>query len=42
MRKFQRNVATVGGYKTGWGGWVLKPGYKSKGDWSDKSSRWHY
>jgi hypothetical protein len=32
----------VGGYTTGYGSVVLKPGYKSKGDWNDKSSAWHY
>jgi hypothetical protein len=40
--KFQREVGQVGGYKTGWGGWVLSPGYKSQGDWNDVSSRHHY
>lgn len=23
-------VADVGGYRTGWGGWVLRPNYKSR------------
>jgi hypothetical protein len=40
--KFQREVGPTGGYKTGYGGWVLKPGHKDKGDWNDPSSRWHY
>jgi hypothetical protein len=32
----------VGGYRSGFGSWVLSPGYQSKGDWNDISSRWHY
>ncbi len=32
----------VGGYRAGYGGWVLRPGYKDKGDPNDPSSRWHY
>lgn len=32
-----------GGYKTGYGGWVLRAaGNIDMGDWNDKSSRWHY
>lgn len=34
--------AGIGGYRTGYGAWVLSPGYQSKGDWNDPSSRWHY
>jgi len=34
--------AGIGGYKTGYGAWVLRPGYQSMGDWNDPSSRWHY
>ena len=43
-RKFRKHVAKLGGYKCGWGGWVLRPNYKSvdMGDWNDRSSRWHY
>jgi hypothetical protein len=42
QRKFFRQVAKVGGFRTGCGHWILRPGYQSMGDWSDKSSRWHY
>lgn len=42
MRKFCRLVAKVGGYKTGYGAWVLRPGYVSAGDFNDKTSRHHY
>ena len=39
---FQKKVCLAGGFKTGYGGWVLKPRYTSQGDWNDPSSRWHY
>ena len=42
MRKFQKLVTSVGGYMTGYGAWILSPGYVSKGDWNDKASAWHY
>lgn len=32
----------VGGYRSGFGSWVLSPGYQSRGDWNDPSSRCHY
>lgn len=41
-KKFGKHVAKLGGYKTGYGGWVLRPGYTASGDWNDKSSRHHY
>ena len=31
-----------GGYRTGYGAWVLQAKSTDKGDWNDKSSRWHY
>jgi len=31
-----------GGFKTGYGSWILRPGYQSTGDWNDKSSPCHY
>jgi hypothetical protein len=31
-----------GGYKTGWGGWVLQERYVDKGEYGDPSSRHHY
>ena len=42
MRRFCRLVANVGGYMTGYGAWVLRPGYVGTGDWNDKTSRHHY
>lgn len=41
-KKFGKHVAKLGGYKTGYGGWVLRPNYQPMGDWNDKSSRHHY
>jgi hypothetical protein len=32
----------LGGYRTGYGGWVLSPSYKSMGEFNDPSSRHHY
>lgn len=32
----------LGGYRTGWGGWVLSQTYQPAGDWNDPSSRHHY
>jgi hypothetical protein len=44
--RFCKAVETVadnfGGFRTGYGAWILRPGYESKGDWNDSSSRWHY
>jgi hypothetical protein len=31
-----------GGFYTGYGALILRVGYKSKGDWNDPSSEWHY
>ena len=31
-----------GGYKCGYGGWVMREGVESSGDWNDVSSRHHY
>lgn len=42
MELFCSEVANWGGYKTGYGAWVLQEGYVSKGDWNDKSSAHHY
>jgi hypothetical protein len=39
---FQKRVAQWGGYRTGYGAWVLRPSYKSKGDPSDPTSAWNY
>jgi len=39
---FQKHVTRVGGFKTGYGAWILRPGYKSMGEWGDPGSRWHY
>lgn len=32
----------IGGYKTGYGAWVLSSGYQDRGDWNDRTSAWHY
>jgi len=32
----------LGGYRTGYGAWVLRPGYVSSGDWNDRTARCHY
>ena len=42
MNAFQEKVVKAGGYKTGYGAWVLRPGYVSQGDWNDRTSRCHY
>jgi hypothetical protein len=42
MRKFHKHVASWGGYKTGYGSWILQASYQPKGDWCDTSSRHHY
>lgn len=39
---FRQLVCQVGGFKTGYGAWVLRPNYVSQGDWNVKSSRCHY
>lgn len=31
-----------GGFRMGSGAWLLREGYRSSGDWTDKSSEWHY
>ncbi len=46
LRSFRRMAKaiglTYGGFRTGFGGWVLRPEYEGNGDWGDKCSRWHY
>ena len=42
MKRFCAAVQNLGGYKTGYGAWILSPGYVDKGDWNDKTSAWHY
>jgi signal-transduction protein with cAMP-binding, CBS, and nucleotidyltransferase domain len=40
-----RRVAAVlkfGGYRCASGEWILQRNYVDKGDWMDKTSRWHY
>jgi len=32
----------LGGYRTGYGAWVLRGGYVGNGDYGDSTSRWHY
>ena len=41
-KAFKAEGITLGGYRTGYGAWVLRQGYESKGDWNDSSSRHHY
>lgn len=31
-----------GGFRTGYGGWILQQNYRDAGDWNDRSSRHHY
>ena len=31
-----------GGFSTGYGSWVLRPGYEAAGDWDDAASVHHY
>lgn len=42
MRKFRKTIAPFGGYRTGYGAWVVSPSGIDMGDFNDKSSRWHY
>lgn len=42
MREFCKKVCDVGGTCNGHGAWALSPGYEDKGDWNDRSSKWHY
>ncbi len=42
MREFTSKVVKVGGFKTGYGSYMLRPGYLALGDWNDSSSRNHY
>lgn len=42
MNEFIARVTPAGGFRTGYGAWVLQPNYLSKGNWNEKSSRWHY
>lgn len=42
MRKFVKKIAQAGGYQTGYGGWVLRPGYVGRGDFMNPGSDWHY
>lgn len=41
MNKAAR-VLGWGGYRCGYGAWVLQERHVDMGDWNDKSSRWHY
>lgn len=40
--KLRKAGVVLGGYRTGYGAWVLRPGYTASGDWNDKSSHHHY
>ena len=40
---FQEKVTKAGGYRCGWGGWVLRPGYQTDDlDYCNPASRHHY
>lgn len=41
MRSFCKKVIPVGGYRTGYGAWILSANYKSQGDYNDRTSEWH-
>ncbi len=41
-RMVEKVIPGLGGYKAGYGGWVLSQGYQTSGDWNDPSSRHHY
>lgn len=40
-KKAHRLCSGLGGYKTGYGAWVLMPRYQSMGDYNYPGSRWH-
>lgn len=42
MERFTREVAPAGGFKTGYGAWILQADYQDRGDWNNPASRWHY
>lgn len=41
-KRVRKAIQGLGGYKTGYGSWILSANYESPGDWNDKSSRCHY
>lgn len=42
-KKGEKRTVAWGGYKTGWGGWVLRPGYQiDPHDYSSPYSKHHY
>lgn len=42
MAEFCAKVSPAGGYRTGYGAWVLSAEYEGNGDFNDRTSRWHY
>jgi len=42
VSKVRKLLGAMGGYKTGYGAYVLRHGYKSPGDYNNRASRWHY
>lgn len=42
VNRFTRLVCKAGGHRTGYGSWILRPDYRSRGEWCDKGSAWHY
>lgn len=39
---WEKHIPGLGGYRTGYGGWVLSQGYRSMGDWNNPGSRHHF
>lgn len=39
---FCKHIVQWGGYRTGYGAWVLRPGYVGRGDPGDPGSDWNY
>jgi hypothetical protein len=42
MKKFVKKVTPCGGFRTGYGSWILSPNYTPKGDFNSVASAWHY
>ncbi len=42
QKLFCSKVANWGGIRNGYGAWMMREDYTSKGDWNDRTSPWHY
>lgn len=40
--RFCQEITPAGGYRTGYGAWVLQADYQDRGDWNNPSSLWRY